>query len=542
VAILGGGVAGLSAAHELAERDFGVTVYEKRTVCGGKSRSIPKPGTATPGRMDLPGEHGFRFFPSFYRHIVDTLDRIPGPLGRPVSSHLVSARETMIALNGKRPIRVPARLPEEAEDWSTAFQLVFEGIGVREDELLFFVSRLLKLATSCPERRISDYERRSWWDFIHAEERSETYQKLLGEGLTRSLVAMRARQGSARTVGYILLQLLYGFFSPTGFDRVLTGPTSEIWLQPWIAHLSGKGVRFVNGAHTREIRTDASRVTAAIVDTAAGREEISSDYYICALPIEVIAPLVTDALAKLAPSLEKLRALVKSIEWMNGIQFFLKEDLPLNPGHTSYADSKWAITSISQKQFWNDAPLDRYGDGSIRGILSVDISDWNTPGVLFGKTAKECTADEIRQEVWSQLKAHLNVDGAVLLRDENVADWSLDPDIEQSPNPRGARVNAEPLLINEAGTLHLRPHSATEIENLFLASDYVRTNTDLACMEGANEAARAAVNGILARSGWPGPRARIWRLEEPAVFAPLIELDRLAFLVEHPILGPHVGQ
>jgi uncharacterized protein with NAD-binding domain and iron-sulfur cluster len=65
VAVLGGGVAGLSAAHELAERGYDVTVYEKKDMFGGKARSLSVPNTATAGRKDLPGEHGFRFFPRF---------------------------------------------------------------------------------------------------------------------------------------------------------------------------------------------------------------------------------------------------------------------------------------------------------------------------------------------------------------------------------------------------------------------------------------------------------------------------------------------
>ena len=48
VAVLGGGVAGLTAAHELAERGFHVTVYEP-TALGGKARSIPVPDTAGGG-------------------------------------------------------------------------------------------------------------------------------------------------------------------------------------------------------------------------------------------------------------------------------------------------------------------------------------------------------------------------------------------------------------------------------------------------------------------------------------------------------------
>src|SRR3954451_6305229 len=68
VAVLGGGMAGLAAAHELVERGFRVDVYEPKAL-GGKARSIPVHGTARGGRRPLPGEHGFRFFPGFYHHV-----------------------------------------------------------------------------------------------------------------------------------------------------------------------------------------------------------------------------------------------------------------------------------------------------------------------------------------------------------------------------------------------------------------------------------------------------------------------------------------
>ena len=58
VLVLGGGVGGLSAAHELAERGFSVTVVEDRDDPGGKARSIFVGGSGTEGREDLPAEHG----------------------------------------------------------------------------------------------------------------------------------------------------------------------------------------------------------------------------------------------------------------------------------------------------------------------------------------------------------------------------------------------------------------------------------------------------------------------------------------------------
>jgi uncharacterized protein with NAD-binding domain and iron-sulfur cluster len=157
----------------------------------------------------------------------------------------------------------------------------------------------------------------------------------------------------------------------------------------------------------------------------------------------------------------------------------------------------------------------------------VDISEWQAPGVVYGKPAQGCTAEQIKDEVWTQLKQHLNVSGAVTLQDANLLTWFLDPDIE-FPNPSAA-ANAEPLIINTAGSLQYRPEAQIELDNLFLASDYVRTYTDIACMEAANEAARRAVNCVLIASGSAAPPAQLWPLEEPEFLKPLQEVDRIRF-------------
>jgi uncharacterized protein with NAD-binding domain and iron-sulfur cluster len=157
----------------------------------------------------------------------------------------------------------------------------------------------------------------------------------------------------------------------------------------------------------------------------------------------------------------------------------------------------------------------------------VDISEWEQPGVVWGKPARECTAEQIKQEVWTQLKQNLNNSGAMPINDANLVAWFLDPDIE-FPNPSTA-TNAEPLLINTAGSLQYRPEAQVELENLFVASDYVRTYTDIACMEAANEAARRAVNCLLLTSGSNAPPAQLWPLQEAAFLKPIQEIDRIRF-------------
>jgi uncharacterized protein with NAD-binding domain and iron-sulfur cluster len=535
VIVLGGGVARLSAAHELAERDFEVTVYETRTKPGGKARSMPVPGSGTGGRRDLPGEHGFRFFPGFYRHLPHTMKRIPyrGRRGG-VFANLVAASRVQIARAGGAEIVAPAQFPTSLRELDLAFRTLraYAGdVGISPADQLHFINRLLLLLTSCEKRRFAEYENQSWWDFAGAGSRSPAYQKFLADGLTRSLVAAKAREMSARTGSYILLQLLFDLAQPgSQADRVLNGPTNDVWIDPWLAHLRALGVDYRGEHQVQAIHCRHGRV-AGVTLVAGGRAlEDTADFYVAALPVEVMRLFASDELKQAEPRLAGLHRL--RTRWMNGIMFYLDRDVPLIRGHTIYIGSPWALTSISQAQFWEDFDLERMGDGRVEGILSIDVSDWEREGTMHRKQAMYCSKEQLREEVWSQLEAGLNDAGIPVLEEAKVLAWFLDPSVVH-PNPTQA-ANLEPLLINTAGSWQDRPAAATTVENLFLASDYVRTHTDLATMEGANEAARRAVNGILDAAGSSEERCDVWPLREPAIFAPGRALDRIRFELGRP--------
>jgi uncharacterized protein with NAD-binding domain and iron-sulfur cluster len=538
VVILGGGIAGMTAAHELAERGFQVVIYERHSDPGGKARSIGKPKTGVDGRKDLPGEHGFRFFPGFYRHVPDTMKRIPYN-GETVFHNLVETTESQLARAGKTELYIPAHFPATPRDLFQSFQFFFtDDLGLTPEDLRFYAERLLVLLTSCTQRRFAEYENTSWWDFVDADHHSEAFRKFCADGITRTCVACRATAMSTRTGGYILLQLMFSLATPGAqVDRVLEGPTNDVWINPWLRYLSDTlGVIYHSETEVKEIHCHGRQVTGVTVESKDQRQRVEADYYVAALPVEVMAHLVKGALEQADPRLGLLGNLKTA--WMSGIQFYLADDVPLVHGHSLYIDSPWALTSVSQRQFWPGFPLDKFGDGKVGGILSVDISDWETNG-LNGKRAIDCrTREEIRDEVWQQLKAHLNDQGVLVLRDDNRFDWFLDPDIVL-PNPEGVPANLEPLLINTAGSWAYRPNAKTAIPNLFLAGDYVRTNTDLATMEGANESARRAVNALLDVERSPRRRCTVWPLREPLIFAPLRWYDRWRFrrkLPHNPLL------
>src|SRR3954451_13030609 len=168
VAVLGGGMAGLAAAHELGERGFDVTVYE-RNALGGKARSIPVTPTATGVRHDLPVEHGFRFFPGFYHHVPDTMRRIPfGRNSDGVWNNLIPAPDTKSPRTEGRAdgtIFALAPDPNEMRTPDGMRRILMDGLsgqGVPPQELAFFVERLMVFATSGGARRFGHWGSGRW--------------------------------------------------------------------------------------------------------------------------------------------------------------------------------------------------------------------------------------------------------------------------------------------------------------------------------------------------------------------------------------------
>ncbi|HEY1333400.1 MAG TPA: FAD-dependent oxidoreductase, partial [Myxococcaceae bacterium] len=511
-----------------------VDVFESRRDWGGKARSQPVADSGTDGRRDLPGEHGFRFFPSFYKHLPDTMKRIPfGTNAQGVFDNLVATDRSRVFQTNGAWFDMVSHFPRSLDDlrrlqpstWCTR-------MGIPDADIREYVRQTLLFLTSCPERRLAECENVTYWDYYDFDQRHPNFRRFFGEIGVNSLVAMRPRIASARTVVTIGMQLILDHLQPgTEVARLLNGPTHDAWLAPWLLYLRQRGVDFRLGTPVAALECEQGRIRGARL---ASGEVVRADYYVSALPAERMAPLVDGKLATADPQLAQLSSLAGG--WMTGLQFFLRRDLRLAPGHLIFADAPWALTGISQPQFWAPGVLRTFGNGNAAGVLSVCISDWTQPGVFVRKPARECTREEIVHEVWSQLQSHIAASGQDRLEDRDLVDWYLSDSVEHLPD--GTVVNHEPLLINTVGSWWRRPEACTRIENLFLASDCVRTHTDIASMEGANEAARRAVNGILEHCGRAEARCQVWPLEEPAAFTAPQALDRqcLKLGLPHPLL------
>src|SRR4249920_1249086 len=139
------------------------------------------------------------------------------------------------------------------------------------------MERLLTLLTSCDERRYEQWEQQSWWEFVGVERRSVAFQKFLADGLTRTLVAARAREISACTGGLILAQLLFDVTRVGGrADRVLDGPTNEAWIDPWVEYLRSVGVDFRLDCPVQGLSVEGERIAGITTPTGT----VTADFYV----------------------------------------------------------------------------------------------------------------------------------------------------------------------------------------------------------------------------------------------------------------------
>ena len=141
----------MTAAHELAERGFAVTVYERRQI-GGKARSFDVPESATGGRAPLPGEHSPYIILGSYRCFPDTLSRIPvAGNASGVLDNVVPAPELVFARRGPKDFVAQLGDRQGLLPHPDAFVKIARHLPPQE--AAYFADRLAVFMTSCDQRQ-----------------------------------------------------------------------------------------------------------------------------------------------------------------------------------------------------------------------------------------------------------------------------------------------------------------------------------------------------------------------------------------------------
>ncbi len=294
----------------------------------------------------LPGEHGYRFFPSFYHHVFDTMKRTPimvpvrrsdvevardlnrvarerqvnvhvetlteqtngthyEETGFTAYDHLRSLPEHAIARNGRhqRPIVLSRQRVDSMEDLRKLIMTFLQDLNFRSTDIAIFNGKLLQFLTSCSERREAQYSCISWMKFIDSPHYSADFRCAM-ERWPHSLVALSASECDAHTHGVITVQLLLDQLRKGPTDNTLVGPTSTAWLDPWKTYLERRhDVKFVHKS-LDGFRLTADKLRPGFQFRLPKRAESAQlfGYCVVALPIEEVASVfpqdVLDAIAK----------------------------------------------------------------------------------------------------------------------------------------------------------------------------------------------------------------------------------------------------
>jgi hypothetical protein len=536
-----------------------------------------------------PAEHGFRFFPSFYRHLFDSLGRVPIELARPHERTLRTIRDNLIPSEGlgfarqgsKKSFFIPRRPLRSFEEALQYLRLVLRELEYDLEDVTRYSAKLLKYITSSTARRRAQYEHMSWSKFVESDKFSVVSRRHLEFGPQMS-AALRGSLSDARTQGNITLQLLMDQIKTGQPDCLLNGPTSGAWLDHWHNYLIDQRVCFKRGKLDGFVEVDGRVFPLLEGDNS---KPIESDYYVFALSLPA-AWEMAEKMRSLIPALRKSdndftrirhfggenlpkdlqeASPVGPLQHLSGIQFYFPNRIDFWRGHTQYLDSEWGLTSIAQPQFWGRA---RNRATPYVGILSVDIGIWDreyaSPDGTFKKQAWDCSVSEIAKYAWEQIYDHH--DDAYRERFGNnhplplPGAYKLDTNLAKLLTERGMGSRSfedkTPFLVNFTSAYPTRPGKliddyrearrkeppTSKEQSLYdvydfggghyvWAGTFMKTYTRLTSMEGANESARLAVNAILLHSKTATELCRIWDPEDNEIedFAWLRDLDAKRF-------------
>ncbi len=538
VAVFGGGVAGLTAAHELVERGFDVTIYERRA-WGGRARSTEVNGSAGPGRRPLPGEHGFRITAGYYQNLPETMRRIPfGSNANGVLDNLVALSEMRFAREGRQDLILPLDAPDPGPQTPQKMLDVLSGalttLDVSPREVAHFVRRMVVFLSSCDARRSGQWEPMSWAEFIGLDDFSDGCRRILSVA-SEVFAPESAEQTSARHSAWKLELASHcwpGHGASGPARRVLDLPTNDAWIDPWIEHLARQGAEPRLGCELVDLPLRDGAVAGARVATARGTQTVTAEWYVCALPLRRARALLSGPLDAADHRLRGMREL--RVGWFAGIQFYLANPTDLCDGAGVCGDSPWVVGYMEYERLWSVDIASTFGDGRVRQIIATVVSNWRAPGVVHGKPARECTLEEIARETWEQLKSHVNKSWEnPKLTDDMLVSWSIDEGLTE----RDGQLELEdPFVLPTAGTAQHRPGVTTAIPNLMLAGDYLDGEWEVGTMEAACFNGRRAANAILERAGSREQPAAAIAPFRPPEWEPLKEVDALRYARGEPNL------
>jgi hypothetical protein len=451
--VVGGGLAGMVVARELALRQWRVILLEQSKRLGGKAGSDVKNGRRV--------EHGYHVFPQWYPNVRAILKRI--------GVQLIDFDRYHFLLPGGYPQKITVRGPSSL---GAMWHNTFHGLLPWYHNVLYFYSVLDMISRPLSEKSFLD--RVSQIGLIRGKWYTSESVAELGQENVLKASAIPAYELSAMTAKRIAS---YWVRQADPFLSILPGDLQTVFIDPQVRELEALGVEIRYDSDVSGVVMHEGRVGSV---TLRDGTEVTAGVYALCTPFEVTRTWLDDNLYEADPELGNMHFL--EAQPMAALHLRLRRELPDLPReHIFFHASHYALSLIDVGRFWTEL------DGKTE--LSFISSNYGPLNVVSAEGAKDLLLKEIAEYL--------------PITPDDVESWELNPNTNV------------PLFINTIGAWPNRPQPKSQIDNLYLAGDFIKNAIDLACMEGAVSAALETAGQILRDHG---ARASLPIAEVPPVW------------------------
>ncbi len=483
IVIFGGGIAGLTVAHELVEKGFNVTVIEQDKILGGMARSRREENF-------IPSEHSWRGYAPFYANTFDIMKRIP----------LTHSSDKSVYDNLTIPITFYITRDEVSSYKST--------LGLTD----YIVLGYLLVKYLCSDLRRDEYFKTKVTNLFKNKLTLDAQRYLLdficgpGYGMEKkdASFAHYFKPLSIYTINNPIYKQTHTHphkYSTQANEKwhVMNAPTNEAWFDHWENYLVRQGVKIIKGVGLEKINWSNNKITGCVLTN--GEVAVGDEYVLCVNPFATQEIFARSGLTSLENKFKSLNYKTDSRQVSFRLGFGKKIKFPQRDIAFIFPDSEFNITLYPQEQSWiADTKLS--GNNQIQSLWSGTILELYRIGKIFNIKGYYLTKDQLVREIVHQIlrskslqKLIFESNGFELVESDIIYteiwyEWNKDSSTSQL-------IQSNKKWVTNIYNQKARSEVETEFSNLYLGGSHTNTSIEVWSMEGAVESGKMVTNKIL---------------------------------------------